>query len=96
MVTEAASPPIEATVAELYLNTLNYGYDPQVLYASAGTPVKLNVVTNNTRSCAIAFVIPELNYETLLPTSGQDNDRYPGSRTGKSDGVHLLDGHVYG
>jgi len=81
--TEEAGPPTEAMVAELYLNALNYGYDPQVLYASAGTPVKLNVVTNNTRSCAIAFVIPELNYETLLPTSGRTTIDIPAQEPGK-------------
>jgi uncharacterized protein len=79
----AVSPPTGSTTSELYLNALNYGYDPQVLYASAGIPLKLNVVTNNTRSCAIAFVIPDLNYETLLPISGRTTIDIPAQEAGK-------------
>jgi uncharacterized protein len=73
----AAAPP------ELYLNALNDGYEPQTLFASAGVPLKLNVVTNNTRSCAVAFVIPELNYQTLLPSSGRTTIDIPAQAAGK-------------
>jgi sulfite exporter TauE/SafE len=79
----AVSPPAEPTIPELYLNAQNNGYEPQVLVASAGVPVKLNVVTNNTRSCAIAFVIPDLNYETLLPVSGRTTIDIPAQPAGK-------------
>jgi uncharacterized protein len=81
--TEAAIPPAATAIPELYLNALNNGYEPQTLLASAGVPLKLNVVTNNTRSCAIAFVIPELNYETLLPVSGLTTIDIPAQSSGK-------------
>jgi len=76
-------PPTGPVIGELYLNALNYGYEPRTLYASAGVPLRLNVVTNNTRSCAVAFVIPELNYETLLPVSGLTSIDIPPQEAGK-------------
>jgi len=81
--TEAIVPSAAPAIPELYLNALNNGYEPQTLFASAGVPLKLNVVTNNTRSCAIAFVIPELNYETLLPVSGLTTIDIPAQSAGK-------------
>jgi sulfite exporter TauE/SafE len=81
--TEAVVPPVAPAIPELFLNAQNDGYNPQTLYASAGVPLKLNVVTNNTRSCAIAFVIPELNYETLLPVSGLTTIDIPAQSEGK-------------
>ena len=81
--TEVVFPPTAPAITELTLNALNYGYEPQTLYASAEVPVKLNVVTDNTRSCAIAFVIPELNYETLLPQTGTTTIDIPPQSAGK-------------
>ena len=52
------------------LSATNYGYYPQVLHARAGEAVILNVVTQETYSCARAFVIPALNVEQLLPENG--------------------------
>ncbi len=94
-VAPAPSEAAPAAPPELYLNALNDGYEPQTLYASAGVPLKLNVVTNNTRSCSVAFVIPELNYQTLLPSSGLHHHRHPCPNRRQSDGLHLLDGHVH-
>jgi uncharacterized protein len=54
----------------LYLDAGNTGYSPRLLHARANTPVTLNVVTNQTYSCARAFVIPALNVEELLPETG--------------------------
>lgn len=54
----------------IVLNVENDGYFPQTLKASANTPVKLNLVTDKTYSCARDFVIPALNYNKLLPESG--------------------------
>ena len=67
--TDTSPPAVEADTT-LTMNAKNNGYFPHTLYAKAEEPVKLNVVTQNTRSCAVAFVIPDLNYETLLPTTG--------------------------
>jgi plastocyanin domain-containing protein len=70
-----APPPTSQVLSEtpsatLTLNATNYGYSPQRLYAKAGEPILLNVVTLNTTSCARDFVIPAIGLETLLPQSG--------------------------
>lgn len=81
--TEAVSPPTAPSNTELTLAALNWGYEPQTLYVSSGVPVKLNIVTDNTRSCAVAFVIPDLNYQTLLPQTGTTSIDIPAQSAGK-------------
>jgi sulfite exporter TauE/SafE len=54
----------------LFLNVENEGYFPQTLRANANTPIKLNLVTDKTYSCARDFVIPALGYYELLPDTG--------------------------
>ena len=71
-----ARPAVTGEVAEsdpsstLQLIASNGGYSPQRLYALAGQPILLNIVTNKTYSCARDFVIPALGIEELLPQSG--------------------------
>lgn len=66
----------------LVLDAKNNGYFPGVLVAKANKPVKLNIRTENTVSCAIAFVIPALGYETLLPPSGTTVVEIPAQNSG--------------
>lgn len=61
----AASDPNTLT-----LNAANRGYFPRQLSARANTALTLNVVTQDTYSCARDFVIPALKVYTLLPETG--------------------------
>ena len=64
--TDAAQSSIPGD--ELVLSVENRGYFPSTLKAPAGKDLKLNLVTNGTYSCALAFLIPSLDfYEMLLP-----------------------------
>jgi hypothetical protein len=63
-----ASPIIAES--DLTLSAENNGYFPVTLYAKAGVPILLNVITENTTSCSRAFVIPALGVETILPRTG--------------------------
>ena len=54
----------------LLLSASNSGYSPQRLNATAGEPILLNIVTENTYSCARDFVIPAIGIEKLLPKTG--------------------------
>jgi sulfite exporter TauE/SafE len=54
----------------LLLSASNRGYSPQRLVAKAGEPILLNIVTDNTFSCARDLVIPAIGFETLLPQTG--------------------------
>jgi sulfite exporter TauE/SafE len=55
---------------EITLRVGNNGYSPQTLGAPANKTVTLNLITNQTYSCARDFVIPVLNYYQLLPDTG--------------------------
>lgn len=47
------------------------GYSPQVSNARAGIPTKLIVKTNGTYDCSAALVIRELNFQKILPQTGE-------------------------
>jgi sulfite exporter TauE/SafE len=70
----SASTSVQVTPAPpsntLTLNASNSGYSPHRLYARAGEPILLTIVTKNTFSCSRDLVIPDLGFETLLPQSG--------------------------
>lgn len=73
---QAATAPVEASDT-LTLRAENGGYTPARLTAKAGVPVTLNIVTENTTSCARDFVIPALKYYVLLPVSGTETMQIP-------------------
>ena len=66
----AESPQTAATAGEIFLNVNNDGYFPRSLSAPADTAVTLNLITNQTYSCARDFVIPSLDMYELLPDTG--------------------------
>jgi uncharacterized protein len=73
----AAAPPVAPAAAAapageqtLTINARDAGYFPAVLQAKAGLPVKLQLVTSKTTSCARAFVIPKLKMQRVLPETG--------------------------
>ncbi len=47
------------------------GYSPKMLHLPADQPVSLEWVTDNTLSCARSVVVPGLNYQEILPTTGR-------------------------
>jgi sulfite exporter TauE/SafE len=59
-----------APSTDLTLQARNNGYFPRTLYARANEPVSLDIITDDTTSCALAFVIPAIGYEQLLPQTG--------------------------
>jgi hypothetical protein len=56
---------------EFLIHVNDNGYSPQVLHLPAERPVSLNWVTQNTRSCALSVVVPDLNFQQILPQTGQ-------------------------
>jgi uncharacterized protein len=68
--TAISASPIPGSGATLTLAAKNNGYFPGTLHAQANTPLTLNIVTENTLSCVIAFYIPALRYEAMLPRTG--------------------------
>jgi len=52
------------------ISVKNDGYYPQVTRAKANEAFQLAMVSNETFSCARAFVIPALRVEEMLPETG--------------------------
>lgn len=65
------------------INVENAGYSPNVVYAKAGVPVRLELVTDNTQSCTRAFTIPVLNVAEILPKTGTKVVDIPAQKAGK-------------
>jgi uncharacterized protein len=77
----AVSQPT-TTDGSISLNVQNDGYFPQTLSAPANTAFTLNLVTSETYSCARDFVIPDLNYNQLLPETGTVQVSIPAQAAG--------------
>ncbi|HHY88889.1 MAG TPA: hypothetical protein GYA06_08225 [Chloroflexi bacterium] len=69
----AGSPPYAAVDGEntVTIRVLNTSYEPGVVHAPAGVPVKLRLVTEDVVSCSRAFVIPALGVQQLLERTGE-------------------------
>lgn len=79
--TAVVSAPVSDS-GTITLMAQNNGYSPRRLLAKAGVPLTLNVVTDNTVSCARAFVIPDLNVEQVLPQTGSVPIQIPAQKAG--------------
>lgn len=68
---------------QVTIAAMNEGYQPQLVKLRAGVPARINLVTNETYSCARAFVIPALGVEKFLPATGTETIEFtpeePGS-----------------
>jgi sulfite exporter TauE/SafE len=81
------SQPDPAGVASgevVKINVLNNGYKPQKVFAKAGEPLHLLLVTDGVYSCSRAFVIPQLALEKLLPATGEVTVDVPAQPQGSS------------
>jgi sulfite exporter TauE/SafE len=76
----SVQPP--ASGGELVLNVENGGYFPSTLKAPADASITLNLVTDQTYSCARDFVIPALDYYELLPDTGTVQVSIPPQKAG--------------
>ncbi len=86
-----APPPVQSSPANvqtggssnsLVINVTNSGYSPARLVAPAGQDVHVRFVSKNTNSCALAVVIPSLNFEKVLPPTGEAGVDIPAQTAG--------------
>jgi hypothetical protein len=69
---------------DVVLYVQNQGYSPQTISAPAGKNFTLNLVTDQTYSCARDFVIPALDYYELLPDTGTVQVNIPAQEKGNT------------
>lgn len=67
---------------DLKINVRNNGYSPRTVYAPAGKTLRLILVTKGVYSCSRAFVIPDLNFQKLLPDTGEIHIDIPAQNPG--------------
>jgi sulfite exporter TauE/SafE len=82
--TTQTTQPVAATDGSIILEVQNSGYFPKTLKAPAGQDFTLNLVTDQTYSCARDFVIPALNYYQLLPDTGTVQVNIPAQKAGST------------
>lgn len=70
-------------VQEVTINITSSGYKSNVNTLRVGVPVRLTLVTNDVKSCARAFTIPDLNYFKVLPVTGTQTLEFTPTKTGK-------------
>jgi sulfite exporter TauE/SafE len=80
----ADSPQLSTPEGEITLNVEDNGYVPSTLKAPAGKVLTLNLITNQTYSCARDFVIPALDYYQLLPDTGTVQVSIPAQEKGST------------
>lgn len=64
------------------INVENTGYNPEVVHAKAGTPIRLRLVTRDVHSCSRAFVIPSLGVQKILQATGEVLIDIPAQKSG--------------
>ncbi|MEN4012110.1 MAG: sulfite exporter TauE/SafE family protein [Chloroflexota bacterium] len=53
------------------VQVFNYGYEPNIIHAKAGVPLRMRLVSNGVYSCSLAFVIPSLGVQEMLEPTGE-------------------------
>ena len=67
--------------------TARGGYRPKNSIAQAGLPTLLRIKTENTFDCSRSFRIPAMNYQTILPQSGDTDIDLGTPKAGKLDAM---------
>jgi sulfite exporter TauE/SafE len=78
----AVHAPDASAAGNYSIQVTENGYSPNVLHLPANRPVALEWVTENTQTCARSVVIPALNYQKILPTTGRVKFEIPAQKTG--------------
>jgi sulfite exporter TauE/SafE len=76
--------PTQAAVQTLTINVKNTGYEPATLHAKGGVPIQLRLVSQNTQSCSLAFVIPSLGIQKTLKPTGIETLTLPAQKAGST------------
>lgn len=70
-------------IQEVMINVKDRGYEASAMTLRAGMPVRLTLVTNNTRGCTRAFTIPELNISETLDETGRKVVEFTPTKSGR-------------
>lgn len=68
---------------EVTITAERYGYEQSATTLKAGIPVRLSLVTNNTRGCTRAFTIPDYGISRVLPETGREVVEFTPVKSGR-------------
>jgi plastocyanin domain-containing protein len=79
------SNPIAVTngVQQVSISVLNNGYNPKFVTVQAGLPVNLTLTSQDTYSCALAFVFKEFGINTFLEATDSQSFSFTPTKPGK-------------
>jgi uncharacterized protein len=73
--TSASENSAPAGVQQIGIQIQNHGYFPEQVHVQAGQPIHLTLTSEDVYSCALSFVIPDLDVQlSLQPTDSQTVD----------------------
>jgi sulfite exporter TauE/SafE len=78
----AANRLLQGPPGEYAINVTEDGYSPMILHLPAERAVSLDWVTENTQACSRSVVVPGLNYQKILPTTGRVKFDIPAQEKG--------------
>ena len=76
------APALQSKAIPNQITVIKHGYTPKVLHLAANKPVTLTWLTTGVATCALSVVIPALNYEKTLPSTGQVSLEIPAQQKG--------------
>lgn len=74
---------VTSGIQEVTMNVTDGGYEASATTLRAGVPVRLTLVTNNTRGCTRAFTIPDMNLTKTLKETGREVVEFTPTKTGR-------------
>ena len=80
--TANTSVKINNGVQEVTINVYSNGYKSNTNTLKVNVPVRLTLISNNVRSCAKAFAIPEFNIFKVLPSDGREIIEFTPTKVG--------------
>ena len=80
---QLADVPTNGEMQQITINVENNGYRPNKFKVRAGQPVELTLQSQNTYSCALAFVFKEFGISTFLEATDQQRFTFTPTKPGK-------------
>lgn len=75
--------PVTNGVQQVTINVLNNGYDPKYIKVKSGQPVQLTLKSNETYTCALAFIFKEFGIKTFLEATDTQSFTFTPNEVGK-------------
>lgn len=80
---QTSSTPVINGLQQVSIGVFNQGYSPNYVQVQAGVPVQLTLQSNETYSCALAFVFKEFGINTFLEATDTQTFSFTPTKPGR-------------